>query len=87
MRNHIRREAAAYEVSAAWFIVPMSVAAAVLIAVGIMGNGAEAETPTRAAPIAVAPAAVPAAPAAAAASGVIPASEPLPEAVGHVQAF
>lgn len=86
MRDHIRREADAYEISAAWFIVPMSVTAAVLIAMGAMGHDAETGTPAQPAPGSIAPAM--SAPAVAQpASAALPVSEPLPEAVGHVQAF
>jgi hypothetical protein len=81
MRDHIRREADAYEISAAWFIVPMSVTAAVLIAMGAMGHDAETGTPAQPAPAIIAPAV------AQPASAALPVSEPLPEAVGHVQAF
>jgi hypothetical protein len=73
MRDHIRREAA--DISAAWFIVPMSVAAAVLIAIATQQSEPEA------APAASLPAA------AAAPAPALPAPDAWPEATEHVQAF
>jgi hypothetical protein len=73
MRDHIRREAA--DISAAWFVVPMSVAAAVLIAMTTQSNEPEA------APATPLPAAT-AAPATA-----LPVPDTWPEATEHVQAF
>lgn len=45
MRDHTRREAAAHEIHAAWFIVPMSVAAAVLMALGTLAMEPEPPGP------------------------------------------
>jgi hypothetical protein len=78
MREHIVREAASYDLGAAWFIIPMSVAAAVLIAVGSMPGEAEADTP---APVVTLPAAVPTE-----APKPTPVAEPLP-VTEHIQAF
>ena len=81
MRDHIRREAMSQEINAAWFIVPMSVAAAALAAIALFGSDGRAEQPSSSAiaPVVLAPAPERA--------PEPPATQPLPEAVGHVQAF
>jgi hypothetical protein len=76
MRDHIRREAAAQDASAAWFVVPLSIVAAALLAITLV-DLPRAESP---APAAM-PAAMPAGPVPA------PSSEPLPIHHDHVQAF
>lgn len=81
MRDHIRREAALQEISPAWFVVPMSLAAAVLLAMAALGNGADAESPATAAP------AMSTQPDTSAPVIVPSSSGPLPEYPDHVQAF
>jgi hypothetical protein len=76
MRDHIRREGA-QEISAAWFVIPMSLAAAVLMA---MGSEPQAPEPPAAAPLQQATPALPA-PATAQPDG------PRPEATDHVHTF
>jgi hypothetical protein len=73
MRDHIRREGA-QEISAAWFVIPMSLAAAVLMAMGSEPLSVDPAPAQQASPVIAAPPAA-------------RSDEPLPEGNDHVQAF
>jgi hypothetical protein len=78
MRDHIRREAAAQAISAAWFVVPLSAAAAALMALAML-DLPPLDPPVPAAMPLAAPVIVP--------TAADPGSEPLPIQYDHIQAF
>lgn len=79
MRDHIRREAAAQDVSPAWLLVPMSLVTAGLLVVVLLDGPPAQPSPAAAVhPLSTAAEAVPAA---------WPSPEPLPIHHDHVQAF
>lgn len=82
MRDHIRREAMSHDIPAAWFIVPMSIAIVVLVALATLDDGADAVASPQ-----LVPAASVAVPQAVSPTQALQPSDDVPASSDHVQAF